>query len=155
MATIMYNLGERAFIEATLSGTTTLGSPTILPTPGDPWGVGLGTRVGGVGTNKGDRIAQILEVGTVTPAGYGRASLTRNHTGWPDAIKPGASYKSVAPQQSFVFSNSPSPNGATLWFIAGSAVVNDDNIVMGADTAATRTFNMGDTERVTPSYQQS
>jgi hypothetical protein len=102
-------------------------------------------------------MAQILEIGTSAANGYARATVSRDQTagGWPAATKPGASYQSTAAQKSFVFTNPPSPNGATLWFLAGSTTINQDNCLFGADTAATRTFGNGDTERVTPTYQQT
>jgi hypothetical protein len=151
----VYNQGERAIIEAVWCGQSSLGStPVLVPSPGGNWGLGLGTKVGGVGSAKTDLIAQILELGTATPAGYGRAVLTRNHTGWPAPTRPGTSYATTSPQQTFTFTNPPSPNGATLWFVAGSAVISDDNILFAADLAQTRTFNIGDVERVTASYQQ-
>ena len=125
-----------------------------MPAPAGNWGLGLGTKVGGVGVAKTDGIAQILELGTATAAGYGRAALARSHTGWPAPTKPGASYLTTSPQQTFTFTGAPSPNVATMWFVAGSTVVNDDNALFGADLAAPRTFNIGDVERITAAYQQ-
>ena len=133
-------------------------SPVIVPAAGANWGLGLGTRVGGVGSNKADIMAQILEVGTTTPNGYARAAITRDQTGtgWPASTKPGASYQSTTAQKSFTFNNAPNPNGATLWFLAGtSAATNVDNVLFGADLAATRTFGNGDVERVTPTFMMT
>ena len=154
MGALVYHKGERALIEATLSGQSNFGTPPIIPEIGGNWGVGLGTRVGGVGVNKTDTIAQIVELGTADAQGYGRAALARSHVGWPAASLPGSNYLSTAPQQSFTFTGAPSPNEATLWFVAGSAVVNDDNIVFGADLDQTRTFGMADVERITAAYSQ-
>lgn len=157
MAGILWNKGEQAFIDGLLGGQSNYGSPTLVPTAGANWGLGLGTRVGGVGTTKADVMAQILEVGTTTPNGYGRAAITRDQSagGWPAATKPGTSYQTTAAQQSFSFTGAPAPNGATLWFVAGNTTVNADNALFGADLAATRTFGNGDTERVTPTYEQT
>jgi hypothetical protein len=101
-------------------------------------------------------MAQILEIGTSTAAGYARASISRDQSagGWPAATLSG-SYLSTTAQKSFSFTGAPNPNGATLWFVAGSTTTNHDNALFGSDTAATRTFGNGDTERVTPTYQQT
>jgi hypothetical protein len=115
----------------------------------------MGSRVGGVGSTKADVMAQILELGTSTANGYARAALLRNQTSWPASTLVSGSYQTTAPQQTFTFSGAPSPNGATLWFIAGSSVINIDNCLFGADTAATRTFANGDTERITATYRQT
>ena len=157
MAAIIWNTGERAFIDGLLGGQSNYGTPNIVPAAGGNWGLGLGTRVGGVGSTKADVMAQILEVGTTTQNGYARASITRDQSagGWPAATKPGTSYQATTAQKSFSFTGAPSPNGATLWFVAGSTTLNADNCLFGADTAATRTFANGDTERVTPTYQQT
>ncbi|MDE2100542.1 MAG: hypothetical protein KGL39_25080, partial [Patescibacteria group bacterium] len=102
-------------------------------------------------------MAQILEVGTTTAAGYARAIITRDQTatGWPASSLTSGHYQSTAPQVSFSFTGAPSPNGATLWFLAGSAVTNTDNCLFGADLSATRTYGNGDSQRVTITYQQT
>ena len=155
MASIVWNIGERSQVDAWLGGQSNYGSPVIIPAAGGSWGVGLGTRVGGVGNTKGNVMAQILEIGTSVAAGYARAAISRDQTGsgWPAATKPGSSYQSTAPQKAFSFTGAPTPNGATLWFLAGNTVLNADNCIFGADTAATRTFGNGDVERVTATYQ--
>jgi hypothetical protein len=157
MASIVWNKGEQSCIDGWLGGQTNYGTPVIVPTAGANWGLGLGTRAAGVGSTKADVMAQILEVGTATANGYARATISRDQTGggWPAATKPGSSYQSTTAQKSFTFTGAPSPNGATLWFVAGSTTINQDNCLFGADTAATRTFSNGDTERVTPTYQQT
>lgn len=157
MAGLVWNTGERAFVDGLLGGQSNYGSPVIVPAAAANWGVGLGTRVGGVGSNKADVMAQILEIGTSTAAGYARAAITRDQSGsgWPAATKPGSSYQSTAPQVSFSFTGAPSPNGATLWFLSGSTTINADNALFGSDLAATRTFGNGDVERVTVTFQMS
>jgi len=157
MAAIIWNKGERSLIDAWLGGQSNYLSPVIVPAAAANWGLGLGTRVGGVGATKADVMAQILEVGTGTANGYARQSISRDQAagGWPASSLSGGSYASTAPQKSFTFTNAPVPNGATLWFLAGTTTINHDNALFGADTAATRTFGNGDTERVTPTYQQT
>lgn len=157
MASIVWNKGERAFIDGLLGGQANYLSPVIVPTAGANWGLGLGTRSGGVGSTKSDAMAQILEIGTTSAAGYARATIVRDQSagGWPAATKPSTSYQSTAAQKTFSFTGTPNPNGATLWFVSGTTTINDDNCLFGSDTAATRTFGNGDTERVTPTYQQT
>jgi hypothetical protein len=157
MASILWNKGEQSVIDGWLGGQSNYLTPAVVPTAGGNWGLGLGSRVGGVGSTKADVMAQILEIGTATPNGYARAVITRDQSagGWPAASKPGSSYQSTTAQKSFNFTGAPAPNGATLWFVAGSTTTNADNALFGADTTATRTFGNGDTERVTPTYQQT
>lgn len=128
----------------------------IVPAPGGSWGVGLGTRTGGVGSNKADTISTIAEIGTTTAAGYARASITRDQTGsgWPAAVLSG-SYQSTAPQVTFSFTGAPTPNGATLFFIAGTTTIGADNAIFGADLSATRTFGNGDSLRVTATFEMT
>lgn len=161
MASLMWNKGEQSLIDAWLSGRGSgadYGSPVTVPkgtATASNFGLGMGTRAGGVGSTKADVLAQILELGTSTAAGYGRAALSRDTTGWPAATLQTGSFQSTAPQQTFTFTGAPSPNGATLWFVAGATTINQDNCLFGADTAATRTFANGDTERITPTYRQT
>jgi hypothetical protein len=157
MAGIIWHKGERSLIDGWLGGQDAYLSPPLVPAGGGNWGLGLGTRVGGVGVTKADVMAQILEIGTATPNGYARAAISRDQAagGWPASALSGGSYASTTAQKSFSFTGAPAPNGATLWFVAGSTTINHDNAVFGADTAATRTFGNGDTERVTPTYQQT
>lgn len=157
MAGIVWNKGERAFVDGLLGGQSAYQTPQIVPTAGGNWGLGLGTRLGGVGSTKSDAMAQILEVGTSVASGYGRVAITRDQSagGWPAATLVSGSYESSATQKTFSFTAAPTPNGATLWFLAGDATINHDNCLFGADLAATRTFGTGDTELVTPSYQQT
>lgn len=156
MASIVWHKGERSIIDGWLGGQSTYGSPQIIPAAAGNWGLGLGSRVGGVGSTKGDVMAQILEIGTATASGYARAAISRDQagSGWP-AASLSTYYQSTAPQQSFTFTGPPSPNGATLWFLAGNTTINADNALFGADLAATRTFGNGDVERVTPTFAAS
>lgn len=154
MATLLYHKGEKSLIDAWLSGrgsAADYGSPVTVPDGTSPsnFGLGLGTRVGGVGSTRADVMAQILEVGTSVAAGYGRASLARSTSGWPAATLVTGHYQTTAPQQTFTFSGAPNPNGATLWFVAGSTTTNHDNVLFGADLAATRTFAASDVEKIT------
>lgn len=163
MASIIWNLGEKSIIDAWLGGVagagTDYGTPPIVPdrdTPND-WGVGLGARAGGVGTTKADAIAQIIELGTGTANGYGRALIERSQgaSGWPAATLIAGSYQTTGPQVEFNFSGAPSPNGATLWFLAGSTTLNADNALFGSDLSSIRTYSTGEIQRITITYRQS
>ncbi len=160
IAAIIWNSGEKSLIDAWLSGrgsAAAYGSPVTVPdgTSGANFGLGMGTRVGGVGSTKADVMAQILELGTSSAQGYARATLARTTVGWPAATLVSGHYQTTAPQQTFTFSGTPNPNGATLWFVAGAATINQDNCLFGADLSATRTFGNGDVELVTSSASVS
>ena len=160
MASIIWNKGEQSVCDGWLGGGGSAAaylSPQIVPSGSGTvgsWGLGLGTRVGGVGSTKADVLAQILEVGVTTANGYARQAMLRNQTLWPASTLSG-SYSTTGTQQTFTFTGAPNPNSATLWFIAGKNTINEDNILFGADTAATRIFANGDTEKVTPTYKQT
>lgn len=155
MASILWNAGEYSELNSWLGGvgaTAPVGSPQLIPSASGTvgsWGLGLGTQSGGVGANKANLQAQILELGTTTANGYARAVLTRNQTSWPASTVVSGSNQSTAPQQLFTFTGAPIPNGATLWFLAGDTTIGHDNCLFGADTAAVRTYANGDTEQVT------
>ncbi len=155
MASILWNKGERSQVDGWLGGQSNYGSPVIVPTAGGNWGLGLGTRTSGVGNTKADVMAQILEVGSSVQHGYARQTISRDQTGsgWPASSLSAGSYASTGPQKSFAFTGAPTPNGATLWFLAGNATLSADNCLFGADLAAVRTFGNGDVERVTPTYK--
>lgn len=162
MAVILWNLGEKAVLDAWLTGrgsAAAYGTPVTVPdgtAPGN-YGLGLGTRVGGVGSTKADVLAQIIELATGTAAGYtARATIARSTGGWPAAtLGGGGHYTTSAAQQTFTFTGTPNPNGATLWFIGGSTTKGDDNCLFGADLSATRTFANGDVEKVTATVTPS
>lgn len=167
MAYILYNKGERAMIDAFLGGAGSAAayqSPAIVPagsgTVGD-FGVGLGTRSGGVGTSKNDTISTIAEVGTSTAEDYARQPIERSQVtgGWPASTLVGGSYQTVGPQVTFgPFTGSPDPNGATMWFLAGSTTLGADNALFGADLAdplAPRNYLTGEIQRVSVVYRAS
>jgi hypothetical protein len=161
MSYILMEQGEDAFIRCTLQGDVSANG-TIT---GD-WGVALATTAVGTNTaaNK-ERVndvstgsGKIQEIGQTLASGYGRATVARDNTGWPNPTgHPGASYSSTAPQVSFSFSDAPNANGAASWWLTktdGGGEGNDD-LMMGADLAAVRNFANGDTENVTITYQQT
>lgn len=167
MAYIVYNNGEKGMLNTFLGG---FAAGTTYMVPADPgagsnFGVGLGTRGGGVGSNKADTIQQIGEIGwgtgatplpAGTPSGYVRAKIVRNAgtvgsgstPAWPAAASGGSNYQVTGPQVQFQFSGAPVANGATLWFVSRSDTGGQDDVLFGADLAATRTFANGDTEKI-------
>lgn len=168
MAQILFNKGEQAALDAFLGGQGTGGyqgsapsGQVIVPSAGSNWGLGMGTATVTAllaGAGKASGIAAIGEIGGVTQAGYGRATISRDQapgTGWPAATNVAGSYQTTGPQKTFTFTGAPSPNTANCWFVAGSATIGHDNALFGADTAAPRTFANGDTERITPTFRAS
>lgn len=157
MASIIWNTGEQAFIDTVLSAQAV--SPAI-PAGGSNWGLGMGAGGSAATTTKsyvnGAGAGTIQEIGQSSAAGYARAALSRNNTGWPASTLSSGSYQTTAPQQTFTFSGSPNLNGATLWFVAKStSAPGTVDAMFGADLAATRTFANGDTEKITVTYRQT
>lgn len=156
MASILWNTGEQAFVDTVLSAQAV--SPAI-PASGSNWGLGMGAGGSSATTTKsyvnGSGAGTIQEIGQSSAAGYGRAALSRNNTGWPASTLVSGSYQSTAPQQTFTFTGSPNLNGATLWFVAKSTSLGAVDAMFGADLAATRTFANGDTEKITVTYRQT
>lgn len=160
---ILFNKGEQALLDAFLGGQSNYqgsapGGQKIVPSVAGNWGLGMGTaQISSGGLTKTSGISAITEIGSVTPAGYGRATISRDQTGtgWPAATLVSGSYQTTGPQKTFTFSGTPSPNGAKCWFVAGSATIGDDNAIFGADTASERTFANGDMERITPTFRAS
>lgn len=168
MGTLLTNAGQLSLIAAWLSGESEVAHPTttdeIVPAASTgEWGVGLGVNgvdIGSTpfGADKTTDIADIVEIGQATPAGYERQPLDRAddaETGWPvpTAVVSG-SFQTTAPEVVFgPFSGEPNENDAAFWFVAGSTVVGDDNVLFGADLAAVRTFTTGSTERVTATFR--
>jgi hypothetical protein len=159
---ILWNKGEQSLINTWLGGFSA--TPTDAPwVPDANVYVGLGAKLGGVGTNKaannGLTSDTLFEIGQGTANGYTRRPIARDagSTGWPQASQSSGSYQSTAPQVTFgAFTGSgPTTNGATIWFVALNGSIGADNCIFGADLAATRTFAAGDTERITITYRQT
>ena len=104
----------------------------------------------------------INEIGSTTAAGYARQTIARSIAG--GAIDWGTSTfdnttatggtTSTADQVTFgAFSGAPSPNGANSWVITDGTTLNAGNPYFAGDTAATRTYANGDTQKVTPSIK--
>lgn len=100
----------------------------------------------------------INEIGSTTAAGYARQTIAKsiNQAGidWGtstfDSTLSTGGQSTAADQVTFgAFSGAPSPNGANSWCITDGSTLNAGNPYMSGDTAATRTFANGDTEKVT------
>lgn len=142
-------------------------------TPPASWTVGLATT--NVGSGGGSDYARnsvwsasvsttnINEIGSTTAAGYARQTIARSiATGsidWQastlDNTFSTGGQETTADQVTFgAFTGSgPSPNGANSWVITAGTTLNAGDPYCASDTAATRTFAVGDTEKVTPTIK--
>jgi hypothetical protein len=132
-------------------------------TPPSPWYMGLSTRA--VSNYARDSVwnvsatsTNITEIGTTTPASYARQSIARSiatgsidwGTSTFDSTLSTGGQSSAADQVTFgAFSGAPSPNGANAFVLTDGTTLNAGNPYFAGDTAATRTFASGDTEKVT------
>jgi len=137
-------------------------------TPPASWTMGLATtNVGSGGANDYARnsvwsvtvsTTNINEIGSTTAAAYARQTIAKSIA--QGAIDWGTStfdntfstggQSTTADQVTFgAFSGQPSPNGANSWVMTDGSTLNAGQVYFAADTAATRTFDNGDTEKVT------
>lgn len=100
----------------------------------------------------------VNELGSGTANSYARqtiaASINTGSIDWNtstfDNTLSTGGQSSAADQVTFgAFSGAPSPNGANSFAITDGTTLNAGNLYFAADTAATRTFANGDTEKVT------
>jgi hypothetical protein len=134
--------------------------------PPASWTMGLSTTVVGSGSNMMRNSiwsvtvsgSNVNEIGSTTPAGYARQTIAKSIN--QGAIDWGTStfdntfstggQSTAADQVTFgAFSGAPNPNGANSWVITDGSTLNAGQLYVAADTAATRTFANGDTEKVT------
>lgn len=104
----------------------------------------------------------INEIGATTAAGYARQTIAKsiNQAGvdwgtstFDNTLSTGGQ-SSAADQVTFgAFSGAPSLNGANSWVLTDGSTLNAGNPYFAGDTAATRTFALGDTEKVTPTLK--
>lgn len=100
----------------------------------------------------------VNEIGSSTAAGYARQTVAKsiNQAGidwgtstFDNTLSTGGQ-STQADQVTFgAFSGAPSPNGANSWAMSDGATLNAGQLYCAGDTAATRTFAVGDTEKVT------
>ncbi len=135
-------------------------------TPPASWTMGLSTTVVGSGSNmERDSVwsasvsgSNVNEIGSSTAAGYARQTIAKtiNQGGidwgtssFDDTFATGGQ-ATTADQVTFgAFSGAPDPNGANSWVLTDGSTLNAGQLYFAADTAATRTFANGDTEKVT------
>ena len=159
MATIVFQPFSQLVTDYVLGASGT-------ETPPSAWTMGLST--GNVGSGGGTdfaviqfgqqrfRVLFVNEIG-VTPAGYARQTIAKSigtgSTDWvasalDTTFATGGQYTNHD-QVTFTFSGAPTPNGANSWVMTQGAGPNTGDLFFAADTAATRTFANGDTEKVT------
>ena len=160
MATIVFQPMSQLVTDYVLGASGT-------ETPPASWTMALSTTVVGSGSNMMRNSAfsvtvsgsNINEIGTTTAGGYARQTIAKSiATGSIDwgtsALDPtfstGGQY-TTADQVTFGAFTSPvpSPNGANSWVLTTGAAGAISDPYFAADTAATRTFALGDTEKVT------
>ena len=135
-------------------------------TPPASWTMGLSTTVVGSGSNMMRNSvwsvtisgSNVNEIGSTTANGYARKTLARSIASGSDdwlassldnTFSTGGQ-STTADQLTFgPFSGAPSPNGANSWALTAGSTLNLGDLYFAADTAATRTFANGDTEKVT------
>ena len=160
MATIVFQRSSQLFTDYVLGASGSI-------TPPAAWTVGLSTTVVGSGSNMMRNSvwsatisgSNVNEIGSTTAAGYARQTIAKSiNTGsidWGtsslDNTFSTGGQSTTADQVTFgAFTGSgPSPNGANSWAITEGTTINAGNLHVAADTAATRTFAVGDTEKVT------
>lgn len=104
----------------------------------------------------------INEIGSSAAAGYARQTIAKSiaqagidwGTSTFDNTTSTGGQTTAADQVTFgAFSGAPNPNGALSWTLTDGTTLNAGNPYFSADTAATRTFANGDTEKVTVSVK--
>ena len=99
----------------------------------------------------------VNEIGSTTAAGYARQAVARTiaqggidwaASSFDNTLSTGGTSQ-AADQVTFSFTGIPSPTGANSWFMGDGTTINAGQIYVAADTAATRNFANGDTEKVT------
>jgi hypothetical protein len=155
MATIVFQRWNDLHLNYILGASATI-------TPPASWQVALSTTaVSSMARNSAISVTvtgtNVNELGSTTANGYARQAIARTiATGsidwaastFDNTLSTGGT-SMAADQVTFTFTGAPSPNGANSWFIGDGTTINAGQIYVAADTAATRTFANGDTEKVT------
>jgi len=160
MATIVFQRMSQLVTDYVLGASGSI-------TPPSSWTMGLSTTVVGTGSNMARGSvwsatvtgSNVNEIGSTTAAGYARQTIAKsiNQAGidWGtssfDSTFSTGGQSTTADQVTFgAFTGSgPSPNGANSWALTDGTTLNAGQLYFAADTAATRTFAVGDTEKVT------
>src|SRR5687767_1470525 len=141
-------------------------------TPPASWTMGMATT--NVGSGGGTDYARnsvwsvtvattnINEIGSTTAAGYARQTIARTiaqggidwNTSTFDNTFATGGQSTAADQVTFgTFSGAPDPNGANSWVLTEGSTLNAGFPHVAGDTAATRTYANGDTQKVTPTVK--
>jgi len=159
MATIVFQRMSQLVTDYVMGASASI-------TPPASWTMGLSTTVVGSGANMARNSVwsvtvsgtNVNEIGSTTLSGYARQTIAKtiNQAGidWGtstfDSTFATGGQSTTADQVTFgAFSGAPSPNGANSWALTDGAVLNAGQLYFAADTAATRTFANGDTEKIT------
>ncbi len=136
-------------------------------TPPASWTIGLSTTAVSAMARNSVWSATVSgtnvnEIGSTTASGYARQTIAKsiNQAGidwgtstFDNTLSTGGQ-STTADQVTFgAFSGAPSPNGANSWAITDGTSLNAGQLYFAGDTAATRTFANGDTEKVTPTLK--
>lgn len=159
MATIVFQRASQLFTDYVLGASGSI-------TPPASWTMGLSTTAVGSGSNMARNSvwsvtvsgSNVNEIGSGTANGYARQTIAKSiNTGsidWGtstfDNTFSTGGQSTQADQVTFgTFSGAPSPNGANSWALTDGTTLNAGQLYVAADTAATRTYGNGDTEKVT------
>lgn len=97
------------------------------------------------------------EIGSTTAAGYARQAVAKTiaqagidwaASTFDNTLSTGGT-SMAADQVTFSFTGTPSPGATVSFFMGDGTTINAGQIYMASDTAATRNFANGDTEKVT------
>ncbi len=159
MATIVFQRMSQLLTDYVLGASGSI-------TPPASWTMGLSTTVVGSGANMARNSvwsvtvsgSNVNEIGSTTAAGYARQTIAKsiNQAGidwgtstFDNTFSTGGQSTAADQVTLGAFSGAPSPNGANSWAITEGTTLNAGNLHVASDTAATRTFANGDTEKVT------
>lgn len=150
MATIVFQRHTDLHLNYILGASATITPPTN-------WYMALSTTaVSSFSRNSADTVPVEIAGG-----GYGRQTIARSiATGsidwvastFDNTLSTGGT-SMASDQVTFSFSGTPTTNGANSWYITGVSSGTGNYLYVAADTAATRTFGNGDTEKVTPTIK--
>jgi hypothetical protein len=156
MAVIAFQRASQLFTDYVLGNSGTI-------TPPASWTMGLSTTaVSSMARNSVWSATvsgtNVNEIGSTTAAGYARQTIAKSiaqgaidwGTSTFDNTLSTGGQSTAADQVTFgAFSGAPSPNGANSWALTDGSTLNAGQLYFAGDTAATRTFANGDTEKVT------
>lgn len=131
-------------------------------TPPSSWQIALSTTaVSAMARNSAISVTvsgtNVNEIGSTTAAGYARQAVARTiaqggidwaASTFDNTLSTGGT-SMAADQVTFSFTNTPSPGATLSFFMGDGTTINAGQIYMASDTAATRNFANGDTEKVT------